>query len=146
MRSLNAKGVYFAGWVTIALSFFFLIWVFVSLVWPFDVLDVDYQSSFVVPSKNFQPGDDLVVSFTGCKNIDVVKTVTVNLIGETIISVPSYTSNLPIGCYNTTTPIVKLPTTLASGWYRARITYEYHINVIRTVTYHFETNQFFVTK
>lgn len=92
MKKLSAKGIYFLGLLTILFSFFFLVWVTVSLAWPFVVIDVDTKSSFIPQKEKYEPGEELVVSLVGCKKINAPKTVTVRIVGETIISLPPYVS------------------------------------------------------
>lgn len=126
-----------------------LLWVNYSLFWPVQTLEIKNFSSpglVTVASSTYQRGTPLGYVLDYCKYSNYPVKVTRTLVDGQIITLSNSSGYLPLGCHKTLVETAVIPDSVAPGLYYLDITVDYTINVFRTETVHYRTNEFTVTR
>lgn len=120
-----------------------LLWLFWSLLWPFNLLE---STTWGIANKIVPRGESVLVVWSGCRHTDLPAEVLTQLEGSILIALPTRISTGPIGCQKLTWPLVYVGHEIPLGTYKARTTVVFRVNAIRTVTYTFKTEEFTVVE
>lgn len=109
--------------------------------YPFNVLEIN-NLPYPVLNSPVQSGDQLQYKIDVCKNRALVARVSPQIVGDVVIALDSYHSNVEAGCNITVIGNVVIPEFTPSGTYYAKITITYAIHPWRDVTYVAYTENF----
>jgi hypothetical protein len=134
--------MYYIGMITIFFSFFILVTVAYWLVYPYEIIKTNSSPSF--DKNEYRAGDSMIYFNDYCKYVNIPSTVTVRFVDTVVYSMPTFRTNLPLGCRKTQGLLVapNLPT----GKYHVEVMYSYNPNPVRTIEYLFESNEFYIVK
>lgn len=126
----------------ITLASLFLLYTFYLLFYPFQV--ITYKDDVLPVEKHtLKPGDPIPLIINYCKVADY----DANLNGQIesakdVFPLPPTTKALPVGCHKVTYEGFYVPEYTIPGKYVLRYEVTYHINQLRTTTYHHMSQQF----
>ena len=129
------------SYMTIAFAMGFMFWVAFLTLWPYDVIQVSPHPMPVV-SNQVVPGGNFVYQPSVCVSKDIVSHFTPQLHNGTVLSFPTRVVNIKEGCSTTTSSNIVIPKNTAPGIYKFVFINEIQVNVIRTETVVFETEEF----
>ncbi len=111
---------------------------------PYPVLtEADTVSRIVNPQ--VMPGDYVQYVAHYCKHFDLTETISRELLDGFVLSLPTVTSNRPLGCHYEVFA-VQIPEQARPGKYKLGLTIEYHPNPMRWVRYKYDTPEFEVMR
>lgn len=131
-------------WSILVLSFILVLGVACNMLYPYPTIVV--KSPAPVTNKELRAGDTVEVVLEYEKYFDGSCVVTRQFVDGTIYTMPSYTSNLPVGKHVRTDITTQIPNGLPPGRYHAEITLVYQFPPLRTINYRFVTEEFDVVK
>ena len=86
-------------------------------------------------------GESIVYELDFCKIRQVPASVRRELVDTMVITFPTATSNIPVGC-GPHLFLQRIPAGVISGTYRLSVTVSYRLNPLRDDTYDFESDSF----
>jgi len=96
-------------------------------------------------NKSVKQGDQVVYSAKTCKLIDMDATVDRQIIDGVVYSLPTVTSNIPVGCRENLV-YIEVPKVIPVGKVTIKILYRYKVNPIRSIVITKTTEPFFITR
>lgn len=137
---------------TIFLLFSFVVWIFWSIWWPFDVWDIKKTSFSVLNEQGIvKRGEKLNLTFNYCRHMDVNTQANIAIISGRPWTLEPMIIHTKPGCHSSTLNIeipatLPLETTTAyselDGVAHVRIEFEHKINVLRTIKEKFTSEKF----
>lgn len=131
---INFKKTYY--WFTIVAmaltvgSFAIILYAFEKISQPVEVLQVNNEP-YPVLNQPLKAGQQLTIYTDVCKLTDASGLVTPMLVGEHLIYLPSFVTNIKQGCFKGNVDIGLLPLSIPEGTYTLRLVIEYTINPLR---------------
>lgn len=113
------------------------------VVFPLDVIKYNSEELRTTESE-YNAGQELFVGYNFCKYGDYSATVYPELIGDSIVPMESFVSQIKPGCYNLPIALGFIPLHTPEGNYHLRIISRYRINAFKIITYTIETESFHV--
>lgn len=110
---------------------------------PGHVID-DHVDVLTTDQDSYRAGQQIFIHFDFCKDKDIVGTVYPELVGDSIVPMEVFTTNVKPGCYNTDAAVGFIPLHTPPGDYKLRLTTRYRVNTFKIVTYTTETELFTV--
>jgi hypothetical protein len=126
---------------------FFAIVGFVYLFWSFyPYKTIEFTDKvFPISNKIVKRGEAIRYTANYCKCIDKEALVTREFRNELIFVAPSTINNRPSGCHSLVIQTI-IPEELPTGKFTMRMTYQYQVNPIRTITIIQDTEEFEVVE
>lgn len=130
----------------LGLAFCFVMWVFWSLLWPFNPLEM-HPGSWTTTKQEYHRGDWVEARLDYCQTIAGTPRLdfTIEQGGRLIPLVPTYGNDRAF-CEKKDAPILQLPynALLDQQPVKILVTITFQVNPLREIQYHFETNSFTV--
>lgn len=130
--------------VVLLLAAGILVYIYYLLFMPIKVI-VPTTQPYPVTDTTVQRGKTLTYIADYCKFIDAPAEVTRSFSDGLSFATPQTTTNLPNGCHKQQVTI-EVPKSIPPGTYRLDIQLDYHLNPLRTASYHFKTVDFSVIR
>lgn len=106
-----------------------------------------FDSSLVTPDKTeYKPGDMIYVNWRYCKHRPLTAKMNVTLSDDIIITLPEFTRNAPLGCFEKSVLVVKIPDVVHTGIFTIEGVITYEVNPMKTVVYNLKSTQFKIVK
>lgn len=122
---------------------FSLAYTYYLAFWPREVLHFN-QDIALTQHDTYTAGEQLFVNLNFCVIGDYSATVYPEMVGDSIVPLSPYTSQIAPGCYNSSVAVGFIPTYVPAGDYKVRLILRYRVNSFKVATYTIETSQFHV--
>lgn len=137
------KPIIIASWAVIISAMTLLLWVFWSLLWPFNLLHSDPGAWDVTnANKQVHRGENVLIHWHGCRYTDGPAYISTELEGAILIAMAPRVSTIKHGCFGVDFPIAYIGREIPPGKYTARVIIKFVVNPLRTVTYIYNTDEF----
>lgn len=132
----------FFSWVAIVFAFIFMGFYIVWAVFPYKIV-VFENKPFSIITPSVKQGGVVEYTVSDCKYMNVKADVSIKFVNELIYTMPTITTNNPIGCHKTTVAIL-IPKELPIGQYHIEYRFDYQVNPIRNIEIKHSTEEFIV--
>lgn len=106
-----------------------------------------FNTSTVVPDKTeYRAGDTIYVDWKYCKHRPLTARMNVTLSNDIIITLPEFTRNAPLGCFEKSVLVIKIPEAVHAGMFTIEGVIKYQVNPMKTVVYNLKSTQFKIIK
>ena len=136
------KIIHIAVYILLLLSTAIILFLGYEFLWPVEILKPNVQPYRVI-TKTVKPGGVLVYEVDACKLRNASGIVVRRFVDHVILSQPSETTNIRVGC-NKTLVSVTVPTIITAGSWHLNLALSYPVNPFRTKEYNFRTEDFTV--
>jgi hypothetical protein len=142
MKLINKKdkSITIATFVSLGVSFIFVLLVLFWLIFPYKPLSIN-NHPYPVITKEVKKGDVLLFEVDYCKLTDKKATITRRFIDSLLYVMPDITAVNEMGCRRQLVS-EEIPQNLPAGEYVMDFYYTYKVNPIREVTVHAHTQKF----
>jgi len=142
MKLINKKdkSITIATFVSLGVSFIFVLLVLFWLIFPYEPLSIN-NHPYPVITKEVKKGDVLLFEVDYCKLTDKKATITRRFIDSLLYVMPDITAVNEMGCRRQLVS-EEIPQNLPAGEYVMDFYYTYKVNPIREVTVHARTQKF----
>ena len=142
MKLINKKdkSITIATFVSLGVSFIFVLLVLFWLIFPYEPLSIN-NHPYPVLNKEVKKGDVLLFEVDYCKLTDKKATITRRFIDSLLYVMPDITAVNEMGCRRQLVS-EEIPQNLPAGEYVMDFYYTYKVNPIREVTVHARTQKF----